>query len=401
MEKYGLIGKNVTYSYSKIIHEYIAELKQLKINYELLSVDDLSKFNFRDYQGLNITIPYKNEVIKYLVSEDSFVKEIQSCNTISQNMCGHNTDAKGFVYAIERLVGNIDKISRVVILGNSNSAKMIKAVFKNADVKICSRNPHGSLIGYNDEKEFYGDLIINTTPVTMTNCEASPIKAKNLQNFVYGYDLNYNPSHNQFLSDLTELNIENDNGLVMLIMQAIYAFEIWHDLKLNTKEINQVINYVEQIVWPKVAIIGMPYSGKTTLGQKYAALGKKVIDLDEEITKQYESPAKLIKDRGITYFRMIETKVLSEIITRDYEILILGGGIVEQIENYKLLNNHQVKWLNPSFEILVQQMEKSLVENKQIRPLTHNLEDLDQKKKQREEKYKMWSRNNQIFPKKS
>lgn len=396
MEKYGLIGKNVTYSYSKIIHEYIGELKGIKIKYDLISVADLSTFKFAKYQGLNVTIPYKNEVIKYLAASDELVDILQSCNTITNDLSGYNTDAKGFEFAIKRLVGDLSTIKRVVVLGNSNSAKMIKAVLKTAEVKICSRNPQGEMIGYDNQAEFYGDLIINTTPLTMANVSKTPVSKEILSNFRYGYDLNYNPSHNQFLTDLTELEIENDNGLLMLIMQAIYAFEIWHDLKLEHSEIEQVINYVEQIVWPKVAIIGMPYSGKTTLGKKYREMGKVVIDLDEEITKRYGAIDQLIISNGIEYFRKLETVVLAEIVVQKYDVLILGGGIIENIENYQLLNNHQVKWLNPPFSKIVRHMENAIDQSEVTRPLTSNVISLEQKKNEREIKYKIWSRNRQI-----
>ncbi len=396
MQKYGLIGANVTYSYSKIIHEYIAKIKEIELEYELLSISDLTNFDLTKYDGLNVTIPYKNEIIKYLNEVDSYVQDIQSCNTITKTGHGYNTDVKGFVYGLERLIGSFDQIKRVVILGNSNSAKMIKSVFLHADVKICSRTPKNGMISYDEVDEFYGDLIINTTPVTMVSKNESPIVKKLLKNFKYGYDLNYNPSHNQFLCDLTELEIPNDNGLIMLIMQAVYAFEIWHNLKLNTNEIEQVIDYIEKIVWPKMAIIGMPYSGKTTLGQKYEKVGKVVIDLDAEITKKYGSIEQIMINFGVDGFREIETKVLKDVVLKDYDVLVLGGGIVEENANYKLLNNHRIKWLNPSLDVLIKQMQKSLNANEIIRPLTQNVASLTQKENMRKAKYKIWSKNQQI-----
>ncbi len=396
MKKCALVGSDVSYSYSKIIHEYIAKLKGVTLEYDLISIDDISKFNFNEYEGINITIPYKEEVLKFVNELSEEVREIGNANTIDSNLKAYNTDILGLKYALEDLVGPLKELSRVVVLGNSSTAQMIKILLAEQDVLIVSRTPIENQISYDQLEEFYGDLIINTTPVTMKSLDASPVGIEHLKNFKYVYDLNYNPSNNKFLTDACALNILHDNGLLMLIMQAVYAFEIWHNVKLSEFERVCAIDFVKQLVWPKTALIGMPYSGKSTYGKKKMNNGERVIDLDEEITEKIGDIAKYIKQEGIEKFRQIETKVLSEVINDDYDYLICGGGVVENIANYQLLSEHQIKHMACDFEILVERMNKSQKVSGQIRPLTNNENDLKMRYDQRKIKYKIWSKNSII-----
>ncbi len=396
MKKYALIGKKVDYSYSKIIHEYLGELKKIELEYELISTDNIKNINIAKYDGLNITIPYKSEILDYVSAMTSEVEHMGNANTIFQDKA-YNTDISGLHYALNELIGDLNKVKRVVVLGNSNTAKMISYLFKDSKVIIVSRNPVDKQVSYDELDEFYGDLIINTTPLTMNNLNKSPITSEHLKKFKYVYDLNYNPSHNLFLKDATELNIPNDNGLLMLIMQAIYAFEIWTEQKVSISEINQVIDYVKSIVHPKKAIIGMPYSGKTTLGKSLQKEGFRVIDLDDEIKKVYGDIAEYIEFNGIDKFRKIENEILGKIVELDYEYLICGGGIVENINNYQLLNNHQILYLEKNLDTLQKQMEKSILENGDKRPLTADFVSLKKRLGEREIKYKIWAKDSIII----
>lgn len=393
MKKYGLIGGNVDYSYSKIIHEYLAKLFNIELQYDLISCSDLAQFNFDEYSGLNITIPYKEEILKYANELELNVKQINSCNTLTHGRRAYNTDIYGFKAAINKLVGNIKNIKSVVILGNSKSSEMIKLVFNDIDVKVVSRNPSGEMIGYDQLEKQKADLLINTTPVTMANLEDSPIKVELLKNYQYVYDLNYNPAINRLLADAESLNIPHANGLVMLIMQAVYAFELWHDVKLSSNQINEVQDAISKIIKPQVAIIGMPYSGKTTYGLKMQLQGKKVIDLDQYITEKYDEPSKIIKKKGLEYFRDIESLMLAEVCQLEHDILILGGGIIEKSRNYQQLTNHQIIWKKCSLAQLKQNQIKSNKVQGEIRPLAIDEKSLEKLYYKREIKYKLWAEN--------
>ncbi len=393
MIKCALVGANVSYSYSKIIHEYIAKLKNIDLQYDLISCSDISNFDFTEYQGVNITIPYKEAVLEFVSEQSEEVKQIGNANTIDNNLNAYNTDILGLEYALKYLVGDLTQLKRVVVLGNSSTAQMIKALLKDIDVVIVSRTPKNEQISYSQIEEFYGDIIINTTPVTMKELYASPVSKEHLKQFDYAYDLNYNPSNNAFLNLACELEIFHDNGLLMLIMQAVYAFEIWHNMTLTDSEIEGVIDYVKQCVWPKKAIIGMPYSGKTSLGKKLKSEGYRVIDLDEEISGQIGEIAVYINEKGIEAFRKIETKILAKVVMNDYDYLICGGGVIETIENYSLLTEHQIEYLYADLELLLERMNNSKATNSQKRPLTSNESDMKKRYEQRKIKYKVWAKN--------
>ncbi len=359
MRKFGLIGENVTYSYSKIIHEFLASLYAKQIQYDLISCANLAEFDFSKYEGLNVTTPYKEQVLDYTLTQDSVVSKIKSCNTIDCNKKAYNTDVLGFKTAISLLVGDISQIKSVVILGNSKSSEMIRLVFNHAKITVVSRTPVPPMVSYSELANISADLLINTTPVTMQNKNVSPISTNLIKNYKYVYDLNYNPAINQLLADAQSNNIKHENGLDMLIMQAIYAFEIWHNLKVDQEKIRRVQEYVKAIVYPKTAVIGMPFSGKTTYGITQQNKGKVVIDLDQYISEKFMSPEQIIQKKGLDYFREIETKALKSVIEMEYDILILGGGIIERDENYQLLTEHRILWKKCDLEMLNENRKKS------------------------------------------
>lgn len=397
MKQFALIGKNVTYSYSKMIHEYLGKIKGIDLEYHLKSVAQISELDLSKYEGVNITTPYKQQILEHCSSKSEIVQKIGNANTLDKNLRAYNTDLFGLKYALEKLVGELTKLKRIVVLGNSSTAKMIQYLFKEQEVIIVSRTPNKNQVAYGKYDEFYGDLIINTTPVTMQNINKSPVKKRHLENFTYAYDLNYNPSHNYFLRQASDLNISNDNGLLMLIMQAVFAFEIWHNTQVSKIEVAQVIKYVKDKVWPKKAIIGMPYSGKTSYGRELENKGYRVIDLDQEISNKIEKPEKYIEKNGIEAFREIEHRILKEVVECDYDYLICGGGIVENIENYSVLSEHQILYLKKDLNTLQVQMEKSQQKNEQKRPVTPDYLSLKSCLEKREIKYKVWAKNCIIY----
>ncbi len=392
MKNYGLIGKDVTYSYSKIIHQLLAEYYNLEMNYDLISCNDLTDFDFTKYDGLNVTIPYKETVLQYIETQSDIVQVLGTCNTIINNTIADNTDILGFTYAITNFIGSLEQIKSVVILGNSASSKMIKMVFKDANVKIVSRNPKDEMLSYADLSGVCADLLINTTPVTMNNQDKSPISDEIITNFQYVYDLNYNPGINRLMIQAAQENIPHQNGLEMLIMQAIYAFELWHDIKVEEQVIAQIQTKIKGLVNPKVAIIGMPFSGKTTYGKKMQAQGKKVIDLDAKLVENNQDPQIIIPQQGIEVFRDMETSMLEKVINEDYDILILGGGIVERIENYRLLVEHQIFHKECQLSTLIARSKNTIVK----RPLVMKDSDLKKLYSRRQIKYKVWSKDSII-----
>lgn len=381
MKRFGLIGRNVSYSYSKIIHEYLGKNLGIELSYDLISTDSLDKVNFGAYDGLNITIPYKQEVIGKLNSCNQFVLKIDSCNTVTNQLIGHNTDKDGFKYLCELLIDDLTKIKRVVILGNSNSGKMIKALFTDANCITISRNEctQENYFTYSNEEEIYGDLVINTTPIGQgIQLEDSPLKEELIKKFSYVIDLNYNPNINLFLNYAAANSIPNINGLGMLVVQAIKAFEIWNDLEVPKDLYDATYNYVDKLVNPKMAIIGMPYAGKTHYGNELSKQGKRVIDLDYEISQKTNmANDEFINKFGISEFRKMETQTLAQIVLKEYDVLILGGGIIEDFSNRLLLKHHRIQYLNVDFERLSKQFTLAKARGEETRPLTNDFQKLE------------------------
>ncbi|MGL4383171.1 MAG: shikimate dehydrogenase family protein, partial [Bacilli bacterium] len=190
MKKYALIGSNLSYSMSKVIHDYLINYYNVAARYYLIPQPQLDLKVIKEYEGLNITIPFKEEIIGFL--NESYLP-FPSCNTIvyekeKDNMIGYNTDIDGFEYLVAALA--LPHINKVVILGSGATAKMVQYYFSNCEVITISRNDQ--VFNYEYLNNVQADLLVNTTPVGMQSF-VSPIKEELLLNYQGVIDLNYNP----------------------------------------------------------------------------------------------------------------------------------------------------------------------------------------------------------------
>lgn len=231
--KYGLIGEKLGHSYSKVIHEAMRE--------ESYDLQELSKEEFpvfmenRDFLGINVTIPYKRDVIPYLDHLDPAAERIGAVNTIVNRdgeLWGYNTDYYGFA---ETLTENgIDVAGKkVLVLGNGGAAKAVLAVLKdqNAGMIITVKyRPQEGCITYEEAAALHADadVIINTSPVGMfPKCDATPIDLTPYKNLTAVCDLIYNPPMTRFLTDADAMGVTAVNGLRMLVLQAKKASELF------------------------------------------------------------------------------------------------------------------------------------------------------------------------------
>ncbi len=239
MNKFGLIGKSLSHSYSKIIHEYLYKEYNLNYTYELLSVEEdnlkeyINKVRTKEFIGYNITIPYKEKVIEYID-----VAHSDSCNTIlliDNKVHGFNTDIEGFAYLLEYY--NI-KLKDCLILGSGGASKAVQKVLFDKGIKysIISRSNNGydNLITTNKD-------IINTTPIGMyPNISESVLNKEQVVCATSVVDLIYNPKQTLLMS----YNNNSYNGIVMLVYQAVKAFEKWTGIEVNDIVINKIIKEV-------------------------------------------------------------------------------------------------------------------------------------------------------------
>lgn len=358
--QYGLIGEKLGHSFSKGIHEQLADY-----TYDLipLSREELDIFlKEKLFSALNVTIPYKETVIPYLDEIDSHAKAIGAVNTIvnrNGKLCGYNTDFYGFRYLLEQ---NRISVSgkKVLVLGKGGAAKAVIAVLKElgaSEILTVYYKTAPDTISYETCYTNHKDaqIIINTTPVGMhPHADDCPIDLSVFSNLEGVVDVIYNPLRTQLILEAEKHTIPAAGGLEMLVAQAKYAVEIFLDTKLPDSRIADLNHAILQ-KRTNLVLIGMSGSGKTTLGRLAAeALGRTFVDTDAEIVKRIGMPiADFFTKEGEAAFRKIETEVIQEYAAKDTLVLSTGGGIIKNPLNIEYLTrNGRIIWLKRDAEKL-------------------------------------------------
>lgn len=369
--EYGLIGKTLGHSFSKDIHSRLAPYE-----YELfeLSEEELGSFMKKaDFKAINVTIPYKEAVIPYLDDVSEEAKSIGAVNTVvnkNGKLYGYNTDFLGMKKLIEK--NNIDISDKKVLIlgtgGTSRTAYAVACAMGAREIKKVSRSKKEGSIGYGEAYEKYADadVIINTTPSGMfPNTDGCPIDIDRFSNLTGVIDVVYNPLKTRLVIEAEKRGIAADGGLYMLVAQAFYACEFF----LGEKKDESVTDKIYEEIRRKkenVVLIGMPGSGKTTIGK---ALGKKTgkvfVDLDEEITKtEGEAPAKIIEKYGEEHFRILETSAAKKAADLTGCIIATGGGTVLRTENTDALRrNGKIVFIDRKLEEIVPTADRPLSNN--------------------------------------
>ncbi len=238
---YGLLGKNIGYSFSRGFFSEKFEKENLECEYNNFDLKQIQDFkdiiNNPNIKGLNVTIPYKEEVISYLDDLDPVAKEIGAVNVIKfnkdQKLTGFNSDYYGFTESLKPLLNKT--IKKALILGTGGASKAISYALTQLEIKnvFVSRNPDFNELSYNDLDEDIlreHKLIINCTPLgTHPDIENHPnLPYEYLTENHVLYDLIYNPSETTFMKKGLEKGAKVSNGLQMLILQAKKSWEIWN-----------------------------------------------------------------------------------------------------------------------------------------------------------------------------
>ena len=373
--KYGLIGEKLSHSFSKEIHEKIADYQ-----YELkeLTLNEFEEFmKKKDFIAINVTIPYKEKVIPYLDYIDDIALKIKAVNTIVNNngkLYGYNTDYYGLKSLI--LKNNIEiKNKKVLILGTGGTSKTASIVINDLlakDIILVSRTKKENVITYEEAINHHQDanIIINTTPCGMyPNTNDTPIDLNNFNQLEAVIDVIYNPLNTKLIIQAKNKKLKIATGLYMLVSQAVYASSKFINKDVNMELIDNIYNNLLKQK-QNIVLIGMPSCGKTTVGKMLVEkLNKEFIDTDSEIEKIINMPISsyLTKDNE-TDFRKIEHNVIKEISKYSNKIISTGGGIIKNEENINLLKqNGIVIFINRPLDNLIATSS---------RPLSSSLDDL-------------------------
>ena len=345
MIKFGLIGRNVKYSFSKEIHERILNEK-----YELISLENeeaFLEFLKTDFNFVNVTIPYKQVAFKQCDVLSKEAKETGVVNLIikkDKKLYGYNTDAYGFASLLGRYSVNVIN-KNCLILGTGASSKTVEYVLKQfgaSSVKFLSRIPHiKTAYNYSDLSPVKdSQVIINTTPIG--NFENKDIillndlsTFKNIDTYI---DLNYNIATNKQALLMKENGVKTINGLFMLVAQAFRAEEIYLNNYLSSEEIyDSYLSIFKQNF--NISLIGHPFSGKTSIGKILSEkMDMKFVDIDSEIeSKSGKTIPEIFAQKGEAYFRDLEKEIINSYSSQKGYVISTGGGSILDPQNIQVL----------------------------------------------------------------
>ena len=376
--KYGLIGEKLGHSFSREIHEKLG-----RYAYELREIrkEELDAFmRARDFCGINVTIPYKTAVIPYLDELSDLAKAVGAVNTVVNRggkLYGDNTDVWGLISLIRRLTPDLSG-KTVLILGTGGTSRAALAAAKQLRAAKAVRVSRTGRDGALTYEEAYRDLsdagfLVNTTPVGMfPHAGESPIDLSRFPRLSGVVDAIYNPLLTRLLLDARALGIPAENGLYMLVSQAMRSAELFTGEPIGERVTEKI--YAELLFEKRnIVLIGMPGSGKSTVGRLLAKqLGRPFRDTDEEIVARAGKPIPdIFRDEGEGAFRDLESAVVADLSQYGGAVIATGGGAILRQENLDALRqNGALVLLDRPLEDLIPTSDRPLAnESEKLRAL--------------------------------
>lgn len=344
-KKFGLLGERLNHSLSREIHAMLGD-----DSYELFEVSSkqlslfMSSYNF---DGINVTIPYKRTVMPMLSKTSELSRRVGCVNTVLRRksdgrLFGYNTDVYGFSYLIDSEGINVTG-KKCVIIGDGGGAASVRVSLEDhgaGEIVNITRSKYAMIPKNHPDAQ----ILINATPVGMfpENGKA-PTSLDGLDKLEAVCDIVYNPLKTALLLDAESRGIKAVNGLPMLVAQAKRARELFDGTEIDDSVIPQIVAAIEKKE-KNIVLIGMPGSGKTTVGKELAKrLGKHHIDIDEAIMKLYgRSPERIIRRDGESAFRRTEHVAAEWAGKQTASVVSAGGGIVLREDNKNALRQNGV-----------------------------------------------------------
>lgn len=358
---YGLIGAKLGHSYSKIIHEKIADY-----TYTLLPLPTEAEarafFEKREFAAVNVTIPYKQMVIPCCDEVDPRAKAIGAVNTVVNRggkLYGYNTDYAGFAYLAKAHGVNFAG-KTVLVLGTGGTHATVSAVCRDGGAKeilTASRTGKDGALTY-EQAAARSDvqIVVNTTPCGMYpqtgQCLLDIAALPQLEAVL---DVVYNPFATELVLRAKDRGLVAAGGFEMLVAQAVYAAEYFTGRALDCETLIPQISRELQKELQNVVLIGMPGCGKSTVGAVLAQkLGKTFVDADAEIERRTgKAIPDIFAQEGEEAFRRYEADVIADLTRQNRQVIACGGGVVKTPQNlHALRQNGPVLWVQRPIEKL-------------------------------------------------
>ena len=355
-KKFGLLGRKLGHSWSPQIHGMLAGY-----DYRLYEVEpeDLERFlRTTDLDGMNVTIPYKKDVLPFCVQLSDAARRIGSVNTLVRTPAGwrgDNTDYAGFRYIVERSGVDLHG-KKTLVFGTGGASLAVKAALADmgADPIVnISRSGENNYV--NLSRHYDAQILVNTTPLGMfPDTGTAPASVADFPRCEGVFDVVYNPQRTAFLLEAERLGIPHAGGLGMLVAQACRSSEQFAESVVPDEKIEEIMSTLSRQI-TNIILIGMPGCGKSAIGRELShKLGRPLLDADKQIEAEagMTIPA-IFEAEGEAGFRRRETAVLAQLGKGSGAVISTGGGCVTVAENYPLLHqNGTIIWLQRDLDKL-------------------------------------------------
>ena len=347
--KCGLLGRTLGHSYSPAIHAQLGDY-----SYELFEKEPEELADFLlggSFTGINVTIPYKKDVVPYCAELSPAARALGSVNTLLRRtdgtLYGHNTDHDGFLSLVRRSGAAVSG-KKALVLGSGGAGVTVQAVLRSLGAQVVVISRSGEDNYQNLHRHADAAIIVNTTPVGMyPHTGVSPVDLTAFPACEAVYDIVYNPERTALMLQAEALGIGAFGGLHMLVAQAKASGELWLGKAIPDTETLRIEALLRRSM-RSIVLIGMPGCGKSTVAAALGeALGREVCDSDALIQELAGMPIpEIFATQGEAAFRRLETEAIARLGKRSGIILATGGGCVTREENYPLLHqNATIFWL--------------------------------------------------------
>ncbi len=401
MEIYGLVGDPVEHSLSPLIHNTISGELALDCEYRLFHVRErlgerIKELYSEGVRGLNITVPYKSEVMPYLKAVDPPAEAIGAVNTlkaVSGGYTGYNTDIEGLRRVFEKEAIKIDG-SDFIVLGAGGAARAAAFMLltgKALSITLVNRStekaeelarsmkdycdksglkaPSVGVLGLDELDALTGEsyVAIQCTSVGLSPASDHAVteSADFYKRLSFAVDVVYSPKVTRFMQLCRQYGVRCVNGLGMLLYQAVCAYEIWHGVKVPENVTETVYGMLSRSGKRGIVLTGLMGAGKTTVGKMLAdRLSWRFVDTDVLIEeREGKSINEIFKENGEEYFRELETAVIREISEncgKEGTVVSTGGGlVVRECNRSYLKKTGTVVYLRASKETLLKRIRNT------------------------------------------